>query len=272
MGLATMLRGAPHHEDLQFANTPKDVVKRAFLFTMDPELTEAKREALASRDALVEMKSEDADERKKILEAGKELNSQMARQDNSLDVAIDVALQAFDPKADGDDNTGYREKLEIPGGPNITFFVVREDGEYKLLDTGDRPNPIGLEMLDRIKAGDLKGAKVLLDWLREDWHLGGGDDPLGGPLFPRFWTKGQAADARKMKLAAASLLVFTKPTAAQGIALLEEARKEAAGEREKTNILLALALGYSTAGQLCQVCSRFLRSCSSRSRSPSWPL
>jgi tetratricopeptide (TPR) repeat protein len=32
---------------------------------------------------------------------------------------------------------------------------------------------------------------------------------------------------------------------AQGVALLEEARKEAAGEREKTNILLALTAGYS---------------------------
>ena len=60
-----------------------------------------------------------------------------------------------------------------------------------MLDTGDKPNSIALEMLDRIQAGDLKGAKALLDWLREDQHLEGGDDPLGGPVFPRFWTKGR---------------------------------------------------------------------------------
>jgi hypothetical protein len=52
-----------------------------------------------------------------------------------------------------------------------------------------------------------------IEWLREDLHLEGGDDPLGGPVFPRFWLKGQAADARKMKLAAASILASTKPTA-----------------------------------------------------------
>jgi len=102
-----------------------------------------------------------------------------------------------------------------------------------------------LEMLDRIKAGDLNGAKTLLDWLREDIHIEGGDDPLGGPVFPRFWTKGQAADARKMKLAAAAILVGTKPTAAQGVAILEEALKDASTDREKTNIQLALAAGYS---------------------------
>jgi tetratricopeptide (TPR) repeat protein len=245
MGLASMLRGAKHHEDLKFQNTPADVVKRVILLTMDPDMTEAKMNAIASRNAQFVMKNEDLDEKKKSLEAGRKLNSQMARQDESLDVTVDIVLQAFDPKEEGNDATGYREKVQIPGGATMTAFVVKENGEYKLLDTSEKPNSIALEMLDRIKSGDLQGAKVLLDWLREDVHLEGGDDPLGGPVFPRFWTKGQAADARKMQLAAASILVGTKPTAAQGIALLESARKDAVSEREKTNILLALVEGYS---------------------------
>jgi tetratricopeptide (TPR) repeat protein len=144
----------------------------------------------------------------------------------------------------------------------MTAFVVKEDGAYKLLDTDDKPNSIALEMLDRIKAGDLQGAKVLLDWLREDQHLAGGDDPLGGPIFPRFWTKGQAADARKMKLAAASILVGTKPTVAQGVALLEDAQRDAVSEHERTNILLALAEGYSLQdnyARLFEVCSALLK-------------
>jgi tetratricopeptide (TPR) repeat protein len=245
MGRASMLRSALHHEDLKFANTPADVVKHAFMLTMDPDLTEAKLEALASRNARTVMKNEDPDEKKTALEAGKKLNSQLARQDESLDVLVDIFVQAFDPKADGNDATGYREKLQLPGGTTMTAFVVKEDGQYKLLDTGEKPNSIALEMLDRIKAGDLQGAKVLLDWLREDLHLEGGDDPLGGPVFPRFWTKGQVADARKMKLAAASIMVGTKATVTEGVAMLEEAQKDAVSEREKTNILLALALGYS---------------------------
>ncbi|MGA3012105.1 MAG: DUF3857 domain-containing protein [Terracidiphilus sp.] len=245
MGLAAMLRGAQHHEDMHFSNTPADLVKRAYLLSMSADLTQAELDAVSSRNARVVMKNEDAEEMKETLESGKKMNSWLAREDSSQDVELDIRLQQVDPKIEGNDATGYRVKVDIPGGRNLTFFVVKEDGQYKLLDTVDSPNSIALEMLDRIKAGDLAGAKVLLDWLREDVHLEGGDDPFGGPVFPRFWVKGQAADARKMKLAADSILVSTKPTAAQGVALLEEVRKDAAGERELTNILLALAEGYS---------------------------
>jgi transglutaminase-like putative cysteine protease/Flp pilus assembly protein TadD len=246
MGLARVLRNAQRHEDMHFANTPADQVKRAFLLSMDPELTEAKLEAVSSRNALAVMKNEDEKEMESALEAGKKMNSWLARDDSSMDVEIDYRLQEFDPKGEGIDDLGYREKVQYTNGAKGAFFVVKEDGQYKLLDTDDKPNSIALEMLDRIKAGDLKGAKALLDWLREDLHLDGGDDPLGGATFPRFWTKGQAADARKMKLAAAAILVGTKPTVAQGVAILEEALKDASTtDREKTNIQLALADGYA---------------------------
>ena len=244
MGLANMLRGAQHHEDLHFANTPQDLAKHMFLSFMDPNLTQNELLALASRNAATVIKAEDRDEMKHMLETGKKLSIQLARQDSSLDVTADIVAQAFEPKSEGNDATGYRLKAQIPGGSNSTFYVVKEGGQYKLLDTNDKPNAIALETLDRVKAGDLPGAKALLDWLREDQHLEGGDDPLGGPVFPRFWIKGEAADAGKMKLAAAALLVGTKPTAAQGVALLEEASKAAATEREKTNIALALSAGY----------------------------
>ena len=244
MGLAGMLREAKPHEDMQFGNTPTDLVKRAFLLTMDPNLTQSKMEAILSRNAIAVLHAEDSEELKKELTAGKKLNSQMARQGNSLDVTIDILLQAFDPKGDGDDTTGYREKVQIPGGASMTFFVVKEGGQYKLLDTADKPNAVALEVLDRIKAGNLNGAKVLLDWIREDQHLGGGDDTLGGLVFPRFWVKGEAADAQKMTLAAAALMVGTKPTAAQGIKLLEGAGQGATTNRERINIEIALAEGY----------------------------
>lgn len=245
MGLANMLRGAVHHEDMHFANTPQDLARRAFLAFMDPGLTETQLMDLSSRNAVAVMKKQDPDELKKELENGKKLNIQLARQGSSLNVTTDLLMQAFDPRSDGNDATGYREKVSIPGGPNNTYFVVKEDGKYKLLDTNSKPDAIALEMLDRIKAGNLRGAKVLLDWLREDRHMAGGDDPLGGPVFPRFWMKGEAADARRMRLAADALLAESKPTAAEGVAHLEEARRTAPTEHERTNIELALATGYA---------------------------
>jgi tetratricopeptide (TPR) repeat protein/transglutaminase-like putative cysteine protease len=245
LGLANMLRGAMHHEDAKFANTPEDVVKRFALVPFDANMTQETFAAMLSRNGLKVLKAEDADELKEELNSGKQMNSQLAREGSSLDVTEDILLQMLDPKGEGDDATGYREKVELLGGTTMTVFVVKEDGQYKLLDTLDKPNAIALEMLDRVNAGDLKGAKALLDWLREDQHLEGGDDPLGGPVFPRFWTKGEAADARKMKLAAAAIMVSTKPTVAQGVAILEAGLKDAAGDRERTNIEIALAQGYS---------------------------
>ncbi len=245
MGLASLLRDAHHHEDLKFENTPQDLVKRFFLLSMDPDLTVAKMEALSSKSARAVMAKQDPDEIKKALEAGRQLNSQLAREGSFLDVTLDIMAQAFDPKVEGDDATGYRLKVQIPGGTNMTFFVVKEDGQYKLLDTSQEPNNLGWEMLERIQAGDLHGAKVLLDWLREDMHLEGGDDPLGGPIFPRFWTRGAAPDANRMKLAAASLLVVSRPTADRGLGILEPALKAATTEHERQNIEIALSVGYS---------------------------
>jgi tetratricopeptide (TPR) repeat protein len=245
MGLASMLRGAQHHEDLKFNNTPADAVKQFFLTSMDPELTEAKLRPLLSRSACKVLDNEDAEDKKKELDSGREMNSSLAREGSFLDVTLDILAQAFDPKEEGSDAVGYREKVQVPGGASMTMFVVKEDGQYKLLDTTEKPNSIGVEILDRIAAGDLKGAKQLLDWLREDAHLEGGDDPLGGPVFPRFWTRVAAPDARRMKLAAAAILVGTKPTLALGVPLLEDARKSPASDQEKTNILVALASGYS---------------------------
>lgn len=245
VGLASMLRDAQLHEEIKFTNTPQDVVKRFFLLMMDPGVTLAKMEALSSKSARAVMAMQDPDEVKKGLETGRQMNAQLAREGSSLDVTLDILAQAFDPKTEGDDASGYRLKVQLPGGTSTTFFVVKEDGGYKILDTEDDPNNAAYEIEQRIEAGDLHGAKVLLDWLREDSHLEGGDDPLGGPVFPRFWTRGAAPDATRMKLAAAALLASSKSTSARGAAILEPALKTATTERDRQNIQLALANAYS---------------------------
>ncbi len=245
LSLANMLRSARRHEDVHFANTPADVVKRFVLVPFDLNLTKENLVALFSRNGLQVLNAMDADEQKEVFEGGKKMNSQLARQGSSLNVTEDLVLQALDPKGEGDDQNGYRERVQTLGGSTLTVFVVKENGQYKLLDTEERPNAIALEMLDRIAAGNLRGAKALLDWLREDVHMEGGDDPLGGPVFPRFWTRGEAPAAHRMKLAAAAILAGSKPTAAEGVSILQKALKTATSGRERTNIQLALTAGYA---------------------------
>ena len=261
VGLARMLRAAEHHERVQFANTPADLARQVFALFMDTDLTIEKMKSVSSRNAIAIIDKSDPEDLKKALDAGREMNSRLARQEASYDVTLDILLSGFDPKVEGNDETGYRVRVQIPGGPQNTFFVVKEQGKYKLLDSLDKPNALALEILDDIAAGKLEAAKTMLDWLREDSHLGGGDDPFGGPVFPRFWTRGQAADARRMKLAAASLLAGTKPTAPQAIQLLDEAQKTAVGDRERSNIRLALQMAYSITdnyAKLLEVSSQLL--------------
>jgi len=245
VGLARVLRNAQHHEDIHFADTPADLAKHYFMLSRDSALTKEKLSTLLSRNARQVLDHEEADDLKSILERGKRWNERLARDDSSYDVELDIDMQEADPKGEGNDATGYWEKLGITQITNTKYFVIKEDGVYKILGTDNQPEPIALEIVDRIKAGNLDGAKTLLDWLREDSHIEGGDDPLGGPIFPRFWIKGQAADARKMKLAAAAILVGDDPTRAQGVAILEDALKNPSSEREKTNIQLSLAYAYN---------------------------
>lgn len=241
---AAMLRKARLHEKVAYANDPGGFAMSYFFMSLSPDLTIATVRSFLSRSALVVLDNSDPEVIKTILEAGKKGRRSMVRSGASPDVVLDILTQLVQPKVEGGDATGYRVKIQVPGGKNDSIFIVREDGKYKFLDSTEKPNGIGLEILNRVASGDLAGARVLLDWLREDQHLAGGDDPLAGDAFPRLWTKGQEATTAQMKIAAAGILVGTKPTAAQGVAILESALTSTASDQTKLNIQLALVTGY----------------------------
>jgi tetratricopeptide (TPR) repeat protein len=179
----------------------------------------------------------------RLVKEAKGTLSQKARNGDFADVGLDLSLSRAQPIIQGNDSTGYKVIL-WPSYGKSARYVVKEDGHYKLLGTSRDEEGVGLEALDRIAANDLAGARILLDWLREDWHLAGGDDPLSSAAFPRLWTKGRDADATAMKLAAASIVAGYKQTAPQGLTVLEAARDSARTDAEKLNISLALLSGY----------------------------
>jgi transglutaminase-like putative cysteine protease/Flp pilus assembly protein TadD len=244
MGLAALLRKARPWEELRFEDSPKGFAMQFFLTTSSTGYTPESMTAICSRNAREVLKKTDPDETKKAMDSAKHVRTSLARSGFPSDIMLDVVMQAVEAAVEGDDKNGYRVTLRSSGSKDMILYIVKEDGAYKLLDSDKDPNSIGLEMLDRIAANNLAGARVLLDWVRENQHISGGDDPLSGLAFPRMWTKGQEADAAKMKVAAAAILVQTKPTAAQGVAILEPALAAAKGDPEKLNIQLALFGGY----------------------------
>jgi len=244
MALATMLRKARPYEELRFEDSAKGFAMQFFLTSSSTGFTIESMTAICSRAAREVLEKTDSNETKKALESAKRVRTELSRSGFPSDIMLDVVMQAVEATANGNDKDGYKVTLRSSGSADMILYIVKEDGAYRLLDSDKNPNAIGLEALNRIASNDLAGARVLLDWVRENQHISGGDDPLSGLAFPRIWTKGQDADATKMKVAAAAILVQTKPTAGQGVAILEPALAAVKTDAEKLNIQLALCSGY----------------------------
>jgi transglutaminase-like putative cysteine protease/Flp pilus assembly protein TadD len=244
---ASLYRKTQRHEQLHLPDDPAGTATRFELLTYDPNLTLDQLRSISSRNGKTAMATQEVLEQ--VVKEEKGILSSKARKGELADVGLDISLTRAQPKLQGDDPSGYKVIFWASASYKSARYIVKEDGHYKLLATGRFDAPIGLEALDRIAANDIAGARLLLDWLREDWHLAGGDDPLSGAPFPRFWTQGGDADAATTKLSAASILTDYKQTASQGLAIMEAARDSARNDAEKLNILLALLNAYDNLDQ-----------------------
>ena len=142
---------------------------------------------------------------------------------------------------------GSRVLLEFAGLPAQSFFVVREDGSYKIVASKNSKDEVGIEALYLVHHDREAEARSLLDWKRDLIEKGQGDDPLGGVLFARLWTVGESKGPLAIELAAASL----SPQNTDLLSLLPkvlEARKKANTETQRDNIDLLLASIYLATG------------------------
>jgi predicted Zn-dependent protease len=244
IALAATLKKTIPREQIKYKDDPEDAVKQFEMLVFDPQLTSQKMIGILSRSALKVWENYDTEKAEQVLRAGRVGRNALSRTGLPADVLLDITLQMMEAKAEGSDRDGYRVTLRRPGQRNMTMYVAKEGDKYKVLDTGDVPNAVGYEVLDRLQAGNLGGARVLLDWVREEQHLAGGDDPLSGSAFPRLWTKGKEADAEHMKLAAAALLAQATETARDAEAILEPSFHSATIETEKLSLGLALLDAY----------------------------
>jgi Flp pilus assembly protein TadD len=248
IALAGFLRKATKHEEMKFENSPVGLMKEYFVRLGSDRLTREWSTRLASKNAQKVMDRYSADELADQETAGKKMRRGISQSGFPADVMVDILLQAAEMNSEGDDTVGYR--VNWPMGRTMKMFVVRENGKYKILDSNVNMNSIGLEILDREKGGDLKGARALLDWARDEQHVEGGDDALAGKAFPRMWTKGKEGGPEEIRKAAAAILCQTKHTARDGIEILEAELAKATNETDKLNISLALLEGYGAAEEM----------------------
>jgi transglutaminase-like putative cysteine protease len=215
---ADALRRARRHEEVQLPDgDPASAAKRFLLAALvEPPATD-RMQRLLSR-GLAE--SLTAAARRQLVEApGRELRSSRAaaqREGLSADVRQDLVLAAWRTTVQGGEQAGFRVEIssavgERPG--RTAFFVVREDGEYRIAGLGDAPATLGLEALRRVAAGDLRGAGQWLDWADEELQIlgtpgaGGGEVP-SVPLLALWGHRtpaGGGETADEFRCAAASL-------------------------------------------------------------------
>ena len=244
LGLAALVRKMTPHEKMVYEETPAGLVRKITVSTLEEKFSPEAMVPILSRNALKVYRNTDPEEIDRMREENQKLRRSLVKAGYPAEVMVDLTNQLLDIKTEGDDANGYRVNVRA-GEKNEVFYVVKEEGKYKLLDGSAKPNAIGLEIVDRVAAGNSAGARIWLDWVRQDQHITGGDDALAGYAFPRMWTQGKEGDANAMKFAAAALLCETKPTAAEGVKLLESSRADARDDVERLNISLALLDGYS---------------------------
>ncbi len=143
-------------------------------------------------------------------------------------------------------------------------YVVKEDGQYRLLATADSLENVGKLVLDLLQSNDLESARQWLDlvvtgvFVRRGESktlvsvnvLGAGpngdDSPAARFLWPGLTEKGRTPAA--IRVTAASL-VGTFSASEEAIRILKQERQAATNRTDRGNIDLALCQAYAKAGK-----------------------
>ena len=120
------------------------------------------------------------------------------------DMLMSLGHVTLDPAADAGNAVTFNLN-----GRLIHFFVVKEDGTYRIAAAEGDFTQVGEEALYLLHAGRPAEARALLDWKRAAVQAPSPDDPLGGVLFASLWAPRGRPQTNDPQLAAASLAVLT---------------------------------------------------------------
>ena len=164
-------------------------------------------------------------------------------------VMRDLVLSNVKIAADGDDVRGFRVTLQSLGAERQNLFVTHDQGKYQIVASSTDSAEVGNYAAYLLAAHRDAEARNLLDWKRDSVHRGGGDDPLEGDLFARFWTSGDEPTPQTYQFAILALLL-QKPWTQAPTADSALAAARAAYEKSPGDIDLALLLASASARRL----------------------
>jgi tetratricopeptide (TPR) repeat protein len=229
------------------ASNPASPVQVITIGVLAGTLTREQAEGALSHHAYSSKDGLERDVKKNLASSGF-LKSVAANSDMTEPVLLDMFAGNMTFSSTGDDANGYTVISQMPGAEPSHYFVVREDGAYRVVADDHDMVQVGNEVLYSLEHKLNGQAKAILDWKRDLTHKQGGDDAFTGVLLPRFWTVGSSkpgADSPEaMRLAAISLVAGSMDGKAY-LAEVGAAREKANGQRQTDlDLLLAeLAIG-----------------------------
>lgn len=248
---AEMLRKIKRYDELDLSGDDAvSVFKRMIVASLEAGAESEKVLELFPRDVLATVMAE-KDLKEEFLQ-GLHLMTEASRGAGLPRlVLIDTALASFEAVVDGKELPIQRLRARAVMGDQPTkmeLYLARRPEGLRLLASDDNPSFVGLEVLRLVEDGQLEPARQACEWVRESLPLGSGDDPLGGPVFPRVWSKGDPADAPRLRLAGA-VLAAGSPLGKVVLPSLEAACKEVSGEKLALACDLALVRALGAAHQ-----------------------
>ena len=257
MRLAMASRVHRFEERLYPSDDPRSVVQRLFQVFLGAKIDEAQVRALMSRH--VTMVHGDLDDQK-VLRGLAGLRGRFNSLGLSGDGIADFLLSIMNLEKEGDDGFVYRVRGK-QGGDSVPFppvYVVKEDGQYRIIGMDGSPEDIGRLVLGLVKSGDLETARRWLDLVITGVFRGAGEPipskaenalgsgPAGDdrPAAHVLWSSFPAAQrtAAAIRITAASLIGEFSPSE-EAIGILKQAR-QTAPSYDIGNIDLALCQAY----------------------------
>ncbi|HKD45751.1 MAG TPA: DUF3857 domain-containing protein [Candidatus Angelobacter sp.] len=254
---AATLKKAKLREDIKFDDAdPRSAIQRLFSIVLSDVQDYNQVRRLMSKNALraPDTKKEEEEFRKSMFQ----VQAQLESSGMPLEPLGDILLSNTRYSVEGSDAQGYKVTMEAPGAQPQDWFVVREDGQYRIvefaLEGQKSPENLGWQALEELNRNDLAGARKWLDWARERVHMSAGDDPLAAAPFPYFWTKGQEGDASAVRTAAL-VLVPSKELKGDELKALLQARENARTDQLKAELDLVMASAYAAQERWAELAS-----------------
>lgn len=158
--------------------------------------------------------------------------------------AIDGLLSTARLLVDGDGRGGYRVRVMTDAEIQVTFFLRPSGQELRLRALSNSATELGTTALSLMAAGHLVAARRWLDWavaLEKP-----AKDPWEGVAAVHLILPGRPASEVRMRIAAASLLVYDEHQAPMAIGLLRRALAGRLSADERLQAERALHQGLAT--------------------------